>query len=82
MLEGKAMWNRTLTLELREIFATCGVEKTPKQMNDLLLFWLRNKTPEAIIARAYAPAGYNTYVGVPDWCGMFIGIESDGYTHS
>ena len=24
---------------------------------------------------------YGDYVGV-DWCGMFLGIERDGYTHS
>ena len=24
---------------------------------------------------------YGDYVGA-EWCGMFIGIESDGYTHS
>ena len=35
-----------------------------------------------IIARAHAPTALFNYVGVPDWCGMFIGIESDGYTHS
>ena len=35
-----------------------------------------------IIERATAPTALFNYVGVPDWCGMFIGIESDGYTHS
>ena len=34
------------------------------------------------IRKCFAPTRMNGYVGVPDWCGMFIGIESDGHTHS
>jgi hypothetical protein len=27
------------------------------------------------------PMNMNNYIGA-EWCGMFIGIETDGYTHS
>ena len=34
------------------------------------------------IRDAYAPTALTPYIGVPDFAGMFIGIERDGYTHS
>lgn len=34
------------------------------------------------VARATEPTGIlKPYVGI-GWCGMFVGIETDGYTHS
>lgn len=31
---------------------------------------------------AYAPSSLTPYIGVPNFAGMFVGIERDGYTHS
>ncbi len=25
---------------------------------------------------------YGGYIGIDNWCGMFVGIETDGYTHT
>ena len=36
----------------------------------------------AFMERCYAPTDFTPYVGVPDFCGMFLGIEPDGHTHS
>jgi hypothetical protein len=35
-----------------------------------------------MIRDAYAPSGLCPYVGIPDFHGMFVGIEPDGYTHT
>jgi len=37
---------------------------------------------DALIASAYAPTPLCEYVGIPDFHGMFVGIEPDGYTHT
>ncbi len=38
---------------------------------------------EEMIRQAFAPGGAMCpYVGIPDFHGMFVGIEPDGYTHS
>lgn len=38
---------------------------------------------EEMIRQAEAPCGpIYPYVGIPNWHGMFIGIEADGHTHS
>jgi hypothetical protein len=37
---------------------------------------------EIFLQNALAPAGYQDYVAIPDFHGMYVGIESDGYTHS
>jgi len=34
------------------------------------------------LAKLHAPTDLFPYVGVPDYFGMFLGIEEDGYTHS
>jgi hypothetical protein len=36
----------------------------------------------ALIEKAYAPGPPVFYVGIPDWKGMFVGIEPDGYRHT
>jgi len=37
---------------------------------------------DRMIRNAYAPSGLCPYVGIPDFHGMFVGIEPDGYTHT
>jgi hypothetical protein len=37
---------------------------------------------DALIASAYAPTSLSPYVGIPNFHGMFVGIEPDGYTHT
>ena len=27
-------------------------------------------------------AQYGGYIAIYDWCGMYVGVEKDGYTHS
>ena len=31
---------------------------------------------------AQAPTPLSSYVGIPNFHGMYVGIETDGYTHS
>ena len=37
---------------------------------------------ETFLANAIAPAGIFNYVAIPNFHGMYVGIESDGHTHS
>ncbi len=38
---------------------------------------------EEFLAKAHAPSGkIFDYVGIPNFHGMYVGIEADGYTHS
>lgn len=37
---------------------------------------------KTFLTKCLAPTPVTSYVGVTDFHGMFVGIESDGYTHS
>lgn len=37
---------------------------------------------EDFLARSHPPTGLTPYVSVPDFHGMFVGIEPDGYLHT
>ena len=37
---------------------------------------------DTFLEKCYPPNPLDPYVGVPDFHGMFVGIEPDGYTHS
>jgi hypothetical protein len=56
---------------------------TPDQLIALVKLYWRNadgaQTYNEFRNRAHSYHG--GYIGL-DWCGMFIGIEKDGYTHS
>lgn len=39
-------------------------------------------TWDAFLSRCQLPNVIDSFVGVVDFHGMFIGIEADGYTHS
>jgi len=37
---------------------------------------------EEFLESAIAPSGIFNYVAIPDFYGMYVGIEEDGHTHS
>jgi hypothetical protein len=37
---------------------------------------------DELVSRAYAPSYMYPYVGIPNFHGMFVGIETDGYVHT
>lgn len=37
---------------------------------------------EAFLEQAYPPTPLDPYVAIPNFHGMYVGIERDGYTHS
>jgi len=37
---------------------------------------------DTFLEKSYAPTDLTPYVSIPDFHGMFVGIEPDGYTHS
>lgn len=39
-------------------------------------------TLESLIEQSLPPAGIFPYVAIPNFHGMYVGIEPDGYTHS
>jgi len=69
-------------MTVEQFFSDC----TPEQRRAMYEVHSRPSTKQTwaeFLESAYAPAGtIAPYVGIPDWCGMFLGIEPDGYTHS
>lgn len=56
---------------------------TPEQKESLKRLHEREGTLwSEFLMKLAAPTNLFPYVGVPDHFGMFIGVESDGYTHS
>ena len=37
---------------------------------------------DRLLLDSYAPTVLSSYVGIPNFHGMFVGIEVDGFTHS
>lgn len=59
-----------------------NINMTPKQIEAIKNVAARNgDDPDTLMAKAQPTFGCDGAVALP-WCGMWLCIETDGYTHS